>query len=793
MYITLKGVLVLYVIIDSIHYTINYLAFDLLHHDLSGSIHTRTSIVSMAESSEMANARQTMSDTIVIQNGITIFAAHFHVRRGNEIFWAKGQHSIEELTKMGIEWKVLPSGSHLLERDILFFDVNAKQQKRKSEIEDSYQVGVAAFKNRKINTAERESAAGGENDDQRGARMIAVGIIVDSGSQRTPWTQLAATLPHICQLEKLADAVAIDPGCRDTLEQWLKEHQSTKPFVTTTARDLISDGPFYPHDPLLQLPAVSNALGPLLPGILKRLLASPFRLLIYTPHGGPALQAASIAFNLAELVHAACQSPDDNAVCPATGRKSKKTDEHGLDIIGILGLHDISELETENVRKSGHSWIGWTSDRLLLEKPKLYDAVLDLSPMAPTQDSDFIDSTALPRFSRSHTVTKSDGKQTYTLRKQTWTTREFSIYRGLDERANYDASSMRHSRRALNRRKSQSSMIVPSDVPQSSTNRQISAPRSSPPRPSTSTLLAFLTYWISSLRILPLSWRLNLRESYGYVPLSIRSDGGVRASIMLLPSDDSDEEDEGDNSVEAEGDDITRRYRSGSNRLNINPSSPILRRRSLDENSQEDGDRDEYMEDPILAAVGVNSVASRRRHSRSLVSKQSASHLTIDESCATVSPDQSVRSSRGDAQQTLSEERQLAREAREGVRLALCLFVSWSDWIDELVISIQDLIHEKIVEQIGESRFVENEGNGHLDRSEAHLDHDPDSDQHPLIGRKEVTGHSMIILTAKDFTQVGLSSVNPADVDLIRFLSSSVTDVNVDVQKSWSVFSWTCW
>lgn len=749
---------------------------------------TETANMSMAESSEMGNARQMVEDSIPIQNAITIFAAHFHVRRGNEIFWAKGQHSTEDLTKMGIEWKVLPSGSHLLERDVLFFDSDVKQRKH-----DNHLVGVAAFKNRKINTAERESAAGNENDDQRGARMVAVGIIVDCGSQRTPWSQLAATLPHICQLEKLADAIAADPGCRGIMEEWLETHQSQSPFITTSSRDLISDGPFYPHDPLLQLPAVSNALGPLFPGILKRLLASPFRLLIYTPHGGPALQAASIAFNLAELVHAACQSPDNGAICPASGAKSKKTDEHGLDVIGILGLHDISKLELINGETITHSWIGWTSDRLLLEKAKLYDAVLDLSPMAPTQNSDFIDSTALPRFSRSQMVTDSNGKQSYSLHKQTWTTREFSIYRGLDERASYDASSMRHSRRALSRRKSQSSMAISSDIPQNNAKRQLSSPRSSPSRPSTSTMLAFLTYWLSSLRILPLRWRLNLRESYGYVPLSIRSDGGVRASIMLLPSDDSDEEDEEDEEIEADESGSTRGHRSGSNHLRLPSSSPTLRRRSLDENEEDNGDRDEYMEDPILAAVGVNSVASRRRHSRSLASKQSTSHLA-SEYGASVSPDQSIKGFRTVDHQTISEERQLAREAREGVRLALCLFVSWSDWIDELVISIQDLIHEKIVEQIGESRLLESEENGHSNTNSSHTtDDDLHSDQVPLIKRNERKGGNKIILLPKDFTQVGLSSANPADVDLIRFLSSSVTNVTVDVQKSWSFFSWLCW
>lgn len=116
-----------------------------------------------------------------VRNALTIFAAHFHVRRGNEVLWSKGLHSTAELSQQGLEWKVLPSGSHLLERDVLFFDVAQTDAGRQER--HGHMVGVAAFRNRKIAESERTSAEGVGDGDQRGARMIAVGVIVG----KWPW------------------------------------------------------------------------------------------------------------------------------------------------------------------------------------------------------------------------------------------------------------------------------------------------------------------------------------------------------------------------------------------------------------------------------------------------------------------------------------------------------------------------------------------------------------------------------------------------------------------------------
>ena len=105
-------------------------------------------------------------DASPLQNAVAIFLAHFHVRRGNEMLWVKGEADVQ-----GVEWKVLPSGSHAVERDVIYFETAPAPN-------GNHRIGVAAFRNRKLDDGERNSAAGNDDDDQRGARMVAVGVVV---------------------------------------------------------------------------------------------------------------------------------------------------------------------------------------------------------------------------------------------------------------------------------------------------------------------------------------------------------------------------------------------------------------------------------------------------------------------------------------------------------------------------------------------------------------------------------------------------------------------------------------
>jgi hypothetical protein len=105
-------------------------------------------------------------DSLPLHNAAAVFLVHFHVRRGNELLWQKGNADLA-----GVEWKVLPSGSHAVERDILYFETPDGPN-------GSPRIGLAAFRNTKLAQGVRSGAAEEEaDDDQRGARMLAVGAI----------------------------------------------------------------------------------------------------------------------------------------------------------------------------------------------------------------------------------------------------------------------------------------------------------------------------------------------------------------------------------------------------------------------------------------------------------------------------------------------------------------------------------------------------------------------------------------------------------------------------------------
>lgn len=630
-----------------------------------------------------------------------------------------------------------------------------------------------------------------------GRLALTLALLSDCGPTRTPWTQLAATLPHLEHLQKLADALSSDPTCYRLLEEWLEMHQRTKPFQTAWNRDrAASPDPLYAHDPLFQLPAISNALGPLLPGLLKQLLLESRRLLIYVPHGVSTMQAGAIAFNLGELALAGCQAPTHAARGP---RGAMAQDRHGIDVRGLIGLHDVSAMQEEEKRRAQEpalalAWIAWTSDRVLLDKPGLYDTLLDLSPMAPAQhrpieeEEGFAAPTVLPRLMRSERR-QVDGRTTVVMSKQSWTTREFAIYRGVDERASMQIDSARQNRHSLARRVSQSSLRHAAAAEPPTYKRTLARTQAKPTSsatPSTSTLVAFFRFWLSNLWILPRSWRLNLRAGYGYIPLSIRSDGGVRASIMLLPDSDSEED-----SVEEEECVPTRQSSA--------PNSPQLRRRSLE--------TADMMDDPILAAVGAGSTLSRRRtKSRTAASQTSTSHLVGEAASMQADPFHASpsmlppRADRAGRAASDAWEHEMC-EAKESIRLACMLFAGWSDWVHELVEDVQELLQERAAEAgiLGEDEDFTEYGIPSSDASQGPRKRrhcrlatgGEQADDDALLATTD-DGSTALRLSSHDLRQVGLSR-NAVDVELVQRLARTITDLPVLVERGWSFFSWLGW
>lgn len=119
-------------------------------------------------------------------NLLTVFQCHFHVRRGNELTYSYGH----DLDLSGVEWKCLPSGSHAVQRDLLWFHLPASESSDQLDGLDQSQdtsaeyskIAVAAFRNRRIDEGDADEA-----EDQRGARMLAVGVVVgeSGGARRT--------------------------------------------------------------------------------------------------------------------------------------------------------------------------------------------------------------------------------------------------------------------------------------------------------------------------------------------------------------------------------------------------------------------------------------------------------------------------------------------------------------------------------------------------------------------------------------------------------------------------------
>lgn len=595
-------------------------------------------------------------------NLLTIFQAHFHVKRGNEITYQYGH----EIDLTGVEWSVLPSGSHALDTDLIWFRPPITETESNDSSEDAApsfdstihnRIGLAVFRNRTLTP--QEEAEQGQHLDQRGARMIAVGIIALCHDNSAPGC-LAACLPHVETLYKLAETSSIDPTNRDVLSTYLDEYkfdynrydQTTQALQQSAAQrspHLFARQPINLFDPVLDLPAIANSLGLILPDVLRTLLASESRLLIFTPTGANTCTAASLAWNLAEIIQAALNGREDDDdedeqdEADDTAQQSPpQAPSHGRigpRMRGILSLQDLTQLEDEAKvlsesrfqrqrhppRQDGASqhqiphstWIAYTTDKLYLEKPHLYDYLLDLSPLCSPSSATAVQSPAsalspssfsygqnstpgtLPVFSRSIKTQDSRQRTTAKLSRQAWHPRDFAAYRANELRSVRLASRPR----SLIRRSSRSSVALrsaasddghanltlqsPSSAPGSGTavgpskTAPVTLPRITSPAALLSTLLAFIRYYLSSMWFIPRQWRLNLRESYGYVPLSIRPDGGVQAGLLLLPDSDSEGSQGGSGDEEASfsdsGSDTEDENQHKRQRSRSSQGQPLLR------------------------------------------------------------------------------------------------------------------------------------------------------------------------------------------------------------------------
>ncbi|KAL9937764.1 hypothetical protein V8E36_003309 [Tilletia maclaganii] len=533
-----------------------------------------------------------------------VFIARFHVRTGNSLSFVWPPALEQDLTKASAEWKALPSGSHAVERDTIYFTLS------------NTRTAVACFRNVAL------AASADDAQQQRGARMLSIGAIFNR-------TRPAPAL-LLRSLDKIADSIAASSPdgserAQEQLKNWfqsLPEQQSAQ--LKSEAADT------YEYTALSHLPALSSSLGPLLPPLLKQLAAGCTRLLIFS--NAPLLPAASLAYNLRNIVHAAQRSAGQQLNHPQ------------LVMRDLVTLHDIVALSEEGQARTttastSAGWIAFTSDKILLDKCSLFDIVLDLTPLqavngnkaaasprnAPSSSSTSSSATigTKPRLSIVSPISGSSASQPKLVLKETsWTTQEYAEMRLVEDKVKRRLNAIPSLDQAP------SSPIPIADPPVAAAQR-VSAVRKrssssngtgtpalpttastslSPPRRTTRTrpisavrtqsrgvflnLLAMLryvfaqtlwffpsTFWTpasastSALTLLGASTTpgarrrgiraiaggrgggggggagdasetTSLAESAFILPLGVRPDGGLRASVVLDPDEDEDDEDE---------------------------------------------------------------------------------------------------------------------------------------------------------------------------------------------------------------------------------------------------------
>ncbi|SNX83683.1 uncharacterized protein MEPE_02390 [Melanopsichium pennsylvanicum] len=542
--------------------------------------------------------------SLLPSNVLTVFLARFHVRHGNQIeyqyppapaFTPIAKHDLIDIddTKTtsdhaldlsGVEWKVLPSGGHLIEKDVIYFETRHKGT-----------TGVACFRNLKLDTTADANAAA----TQRGASMVSVGLILRCQShpdqQPTSLSQQLAIVPHLFNLGKIADQLVHSPQDTSPLQSYYETHRPRTNTSGTTTLDgrrmkqlrmrRRRDPKNLPHDPISHMPALSGSLGALLPHLLKKLMLPHHRLLIFSP-SPPLVHAAHIGFNLADLV------------ALAVGRVGKRHENLQsfaskgiITVRGQIGVHDITQLEEEENKASNqddstterrNSWIAWTSDKILLEKPWLFDSVLDLSPLITRDSHGVLNEAALENTAtgaRLLTVIRpflsANSAEKPRLKVESWTTREFATFNELDVQASRHAErvsrlgpsacvSRRKSKSRLSRTASSSNPGLsrhnsgdqhtnPDAVTVAQWRGSATCSRRSRGMGTLSAILAFLRYWLAGWWFLPSQWRYGLPAAY-VLPLGIRGDGGVRASILVMPEDESDDDDDSNGDLDEEED-----------------------------------------------------------------------------------------------------------------------------------------------------------------------------------------------------------------------------------------------
>ncbi|KZT03059.1 uncharacterized protein LAESUDRAFT_814904 [Laetiporus sulphureus 93-53] len=300
----------------------------------------------------------------VPQDVVAIFHAAFHPTQGNVLDWSL--KASEDLDLQHVEFSCLPSGLHLMERDVVYFTKGDHP-------------GVCVFHRQHTTEA-----------GHRGFRLSSLGILLAKSARPRPWL-------HVPALKELFQSIHSSLGDRDILvpvdddwepaRQFFEERKVRRADLGGTGSwrgwdaELDSEDSALDTDPTIHLPHLLRILGPSSLTLYKHVLGRR-RILIYTL---PPVEAACI---LCQVAADMCYQFQATGVEGLTTigeetptRRAKGKSREGIRVLGMVTLSDLPKLDEES--KSGRGWIACTTDAIFLEKPQCYDLLVDLRTSTP--------------------------------------------------------------------------------------------------------------------------------------------------------------------------------------------------------------------------------------------------------------------------------------------------------------------------------------------------------------------------------------------------------------------------
>ncbi|CAE6536150.1 unnamed protein product [Rhizoctonia solani] len=296
---------------------------------------------------------------------VALFHSAFHPTRGNIVDFSLTVR--EDVNLDGVEFSSLPSGLHLVDQDVIHFTQDGL-------------CGIAVFRRRRTKE-------------------------VCSAPRARPWLHL----PH---LKRLAAHLEDTPEDWAPLESYFDSHRQPDIIPAESAIDVSDIWSGWEHElsiaspnhPLHHLPCLLHAFGPSIMTLFRFVLARR-RVLIYTrvpvpPSRSGSLNSLASRFSESEMRPSIDQTAAEAGAAPVVepacvlarvaadicfGWRPENDvpglgsgDAQSIPVLGMVGLDSIEKLEEEGMKRSG--WIACTTERIFLEKPHLYDLVVDLSP-----------------------------------------------------------------------------------------------------------------------------------------------------------------------------------------------------------------------------------------------------------------------------------------------------------------------------------------------------------------------------------------------------------------------------